>query len=335
MKKLISFIIALCCLISLCSCSNEKIDVEETTIATTETHVSVNVDKDISKIKVAGSAKSEDILKQLGTISVKDVFEDIKNIDLFMSADIDGKVYSLKTVSGLDAEVKCYIYSGEHRTVVIETAKYKVSVNTVDESALFGASDTTIILLSSESKAPFDCSAKYYFDGNTATFENATFFDNGNYTRYSFSVDQYGKEDERTEILVKNYAPKISDNIIKALQTDKSYKYSAVLLKGANEWYCVSDKWFVKAKLGIVFDNNTKAEAYMKNNLLNGKVEDYGSATIVLDNVVLEISKNVLLKDDAFEEFITGDFDSKEFKKITLDSNGIIIKLDSAGIGIT
>lgn len=325
-----------------------------------------------SNVKTVTNEKVKKIEKSLGTLSVNEVFDDISNINLYLKPDFNNKKYTVKTVadtengtknlnyysgstlvytkyegygeegfahytktaSGLNATVKYYIDSGNNRTVGIETPKYSVFANSLNKKDRYGLGDTNITLVSNNIKAPFDGSVSYYYDNGKATFENAVYLENGNYQRYSFYIDEEGKEEEYTDVLVYGKTPKTSDDVIRVLLSDKNYKYAAIQIKGSNKWYNSGDKWYVNAQLAIVMDSQKQAEEYIKKNNLKGTVDDYGSVIVKIDNVTLPINKSAFLEKGKLPEYISGEVEDSYFRKITLDSNGVITKLAPASISI-
>ena len=350
MKKAVSFILALSIIFCFCSCGkNDKVS-----------------------IQTVGNEKSKNIVETLGTMKIDEVFEDIKNIDLYLEPDFDENKYTVKTneddesdtkdinyysgdtlvytkyegygekgfanytktASGLDATVKYYTDSSDNRSVIIETSRYSVFANHLNKEDPCGLADTNITVISENTKAPFECSATYYYDNGKATFENAVYLENGDWQRYIYGVDTDGTESEYTDVLVYGAAPKINDDIIRVLQSDRSYKYAAIEIAGDNKWYNVGDEWFVEAELAIVTDNEKQAKEYIKKNNLNGTVDDYGSIIVKIEDVYLPISKEAILEDGKLPSFIAGEVDDSFFKAITLDSDGVITKLEHADISI-
>lgn len=347
MKKIISLVLVLSIALCLCSCGKAKLSISE-------------------------NDKSKKIVEALDVMTIEEVFADIKNIDLYLKPDFDNKDYAIKisedkksdtkhinyysgntlvytkyegygengfanytkTKSGLDATVKYFVENGDHDAVGIYTEKYKVFANILDKADPYGIADTSIIIVSDKSTAPFECSARYYYTNGAATFESATYVEDGNYQCYRLYFYEDNTEDEYTDILVKGEAPETSDDIIKVLQSDKSYSSAAIQISGSNEWYNDGDNWFVKGKLAIVFDNQKQAEEYNKNNNLKGEVADYGSYVIDIDSVTLPISKDAIVENGYFASFITDDIDDSFFRTIILDDNGLITKLDTASISI-
>lgn len=357
MKKVISFLMVLCIILCFCSCGKNDTGTNE---------------NDKINIKVVENEKSKKIVEALGTMKVSEVLNDIKNIDLYLEPDFSEEKYTVKTdedtengtkdinyysgdnlvytkyegygeegfvnytktASGLEATVKYYTYSDDSRTVCIETPKYSVFANTLNKDDVYGLGDTNIILASENEKTPFECSAVYYYDNGTATFENAAYLEDGNYQRYSYGVDPEGVESEYTDMLVSGTVPKISDDIIKVLQSDRSYKYAAIEIAGSNKWYNSGDKWYVEAELAIVADSKKQAEEYKEKNNLNGTVDDYGSFIVKIDNAVLPIDKDAFLEDGKLPEFISGEIDDSFFRQITLDDSGVITELTPSDISI-
>lgn len=354
MKKTISLFLVLCMAFCFYACGNNE----------------TNTDGKHS-IEIVGNEKSKKIVEALGTMNVDEVLDDIKNIDLYLEPDFDEEKYTVKTdedaesgtkninyfsgdtlvytkyegygeegfanyaktASGLDATVKYYTDSGDNRSVGIETLRYSVFANHLNKEDPCGLADTNIII-SENTNEPFECSAVYYYDNGKITFENAVYLESGNYQRYIYGVDPEGVESEYTDVLVYGVAPKINDDIIKTLQSDKNYKYAAIEIAGDNKWYNVGDEWYVNAQLAIVMDNEKQAEEYIKRNNLNGTVDDYGSVIVKIDGVFLPISKDAILEDGKLPSFIAGDVDDSFFRTITLDSNGVIISLTPAHISI-
>lgn len=370
MKKIISILLVLCVLICLCSCGKTP---SETQGNNQNTTVSNNTQiKALGKIKVVDNEKGKAIMNQLKTISVNEVFEDIKNIDIFLKPDFDNKKYKVKTVenkedstkdinyyldgtlvytkyegygeecfanytktvSGLDATVKYYTYSGDNHTLGIETSKYNLFANVIDKTLPGGFGNATVTLYPEKNEPPFDCSAVYFYDNGTAVFDKVTYLDEGNYVRYTHWIDQDSNEDESIDVLVNAEVPKTSDDIVKVLQEDKSYDYAAIQIRNSNKWYCNSDNWYVKAQLAITFKTQAQAEEYLKKNSLNGKIDDYGSVVVIIDNAVFKINKTAVINGDTLADFITGEIDDSFFKSITLDANGMISKLGPASIAI-
>lgn len=370
MKKYISFLIALCIIFCFCSCAkNEPETDEKSTTQTTGTTVAENKKTDL---KIVENEKGKKIVDALGTMKIGEVLDDIKNIDLYLEPDFSEEKYTVKTeedaengtkdinyysgdtlvytkyegygeggfanytktASGLEATVKYYIYSDDHRTVCIETPKYSVFANTLNKDDVYGLGDTNIILISENDNTLFECSAVYYYDNGTATFENATYLENGNYQRYSYGVDTDGNESEYTDILVNGTAPKINDDIIKVLQSDKSYKSAAIEIAGSTKWYNAADKWYVEGEFAIVADSKKQAEEYKEKNNLNGAVDDYGSFIVKIDKVVLPIDENAFLEDGKLPEFISGEVEDSFFRQITLDDGGTITELAPSDISI-
>lgn len=357
MKKIISAFMVLCIIFCFCSCSKNDAGTDG---------------KDKIDIKVVENEKGRKIVETLGTMKISEVLDDIKNIDLYLEPDFNEEKYTVKTeedtendtkdinyysgstlvytkyegygeegfanyaktISGLDAAVKYYTYSDGNRTVCIETSKYSVFANTLNKEDVYGLGDTNIVLVSENGKAPFECSASYYYDNGTATFENATYLEDGNYQCYKYGVDPEGNESEYTDMLVYGTAPETSDDIIKVLQSDKSYKYAAIEIRGSDKWYNSGDKWYVEATLAITANNEKQAKEYKEKNNLNGTVDDYGSFIVKIDNVILPIDKNAFLEDGKLPEFISGEVDDSFFRKITLDNSGVIKELAPADISI-
>lgn len=350
MKKAVSFILALSIIFCFCSCGkSSKID-----------------------IQTVGNEKSKNIVEALGAMKIDEVLEDIKNIDLYLEPDFNDGKYTVKTeedtesetkninyysgdtlvytkyegygeegfasytkiASELEATVKYYTDSGDNRSVIIETAKYSVFANRLNEEDPCGLADTNITVVSENAKAPFECSATYYYDNGKATFENAVYLENGNWQRYIYGVDTDGTESEYTDVLVYGAAPKINDDIIKVLQSDKSYKYAAIEIAGKDKWYNVGDEWFVNAQLAIVMNSKNQAEEYIKKNNLNGTVDDYGSIIVKIDDVYLPVSEDAILEGGKLPSFIAGEVDDSFFRAITLDDNGVITKLEPSDISI-
>lgn len=350
MKKAISFLMVLCIIFCFCACgSNEK-----------------------STVNIVENEESKKIVEALGTMTIDEVFDDIKDIDLYLKPDFNEEKYTVKTdtdtesdtkdinyysgddlvfskyigygeegfanytktASGLDATVKYYTDSADNRSVGIETSRYSVFANHLNKEDPYGLADTNIILIAENTEAPFECSAVYYYDNGKATFENVTYLESGNYLRYFYGIDPEGVEMEYTDELVYGSAPKTNDDIIKVLQSDRSYKYAAIEIAGDDKWYNVNDEWYVNAQLAIVMDNKKQAEEYIKKNSLNGTVDDYGSVIVKIDGVYLPISKDAILENGKLPSFITGDVDDSFFRTITLDDNGVITKLDPADISI-
>lgn len=347
MKKIISLVLVVSIALCLCSCGKAKLNVSD-------------------------NEKSRKIVEALGVMTIDEVFDDIKKIDLYLEPDFDNKDYAIKidedkendtkdinyysgntlvytkyegygeegfanytkTASGLDATVKYYSDSGDNKSVGIYTDKYTVFANSLDKDDPYGMADTNITIISDKSTDLFECSVCYFYTNGSATFESATYVEDGNYQRYRLYFYEDNTEDEYTDILVKGEAPETSDDIIKVLQSDKSYTSAAIQISGSDEWYNDGDNWFVKAKLAIVFDNQTDAEEYNKKNSLKGEVADYGSYVIDIDDVTLPINKDAIVEDGKLASFITGDVDDSFFRTITLDDNGTITKLDTASISI-
>ena len=325
-----------------------------------------------SNVKTVINEKAAKIEKSLGTVSINEVFDDISSINLYFKPDFGNKQYTVETVedtengtkdinyysgktlvytkyegygeegfahytktaSGLKATVKYYTDSGDNRTVGIETPKYSVFANSLNKKDPYGLGDTNIVLVSDKLKAPFKGSVCYQYDNGKAVFDNASYVENGNYQRYSFYIDEEGKEVEYTDVMVYGKAPKTSDDIIKVLTSDKSYKFAAIEIDGSNKWYCSDDKWYVNTTLAIVMDSKKKAEEYIKKNNLKGTVDDYGSIVVRIDNVTLPINKNALLDNGNLPDYIAGEIDESYFEKISLDSSGVIKKLTPASIAI-
>lgn len=357
----------LCTVLCLCSCGKKETNTEKKDTAKTSVSEAGKSD-----LKTVINEKGKKIVDALGTMGIDEVLDDIKNIDLYLEPDFNEKEYTVKTVedtengtkdvnyysgdnlvytkyegygeegfanytktaSGLDATVKYYTDSGDNRTVCIETPKYSVFANTLNKEDSRGLGDTNIILISENEKSPFECSATYYYDNGTATFENAVYLESGNYQRYSYGVDPEGIESEFTDVLVYGSAPKISDDIIKVLQSDKSYKYAAIEIAGSTKWYNADNKWYVEAEFAIVMDNEKQAEEYIKKNNLKATVDDYGSIIVKIDKVFLPIDPNTFLEKGKLPEFISGETEDSFFRKITLDNSGMITELAPSDISI-
>lgn len=357
MKKIISAFMVLCIIFCLCSCGKNDTDANE---------------KDKIDIKIVENEKGRKIIETLGTMKISEVLDDIKNIDLYLEPDFNEKKYTVKTdddaesgtkdinyysgdelvytkyegygedgfanytktASGLNATVKYYTYSNDNRTVCIETPKYFVFANTLNKEDVYGLGDTNIILVSENEKAPFECSAVYYYDNGTAILENVTYLEDRNYQCYKYGVDTEGNESEYTDVLVSGKTPETSDDIIKVLMSDKSYKYAAIEIAGSSKWYNLDDKWYVEAELAIVADSKKQAEEYMEKNNLSGTVDDYGSFIVKIENAVLPIDKDAFLENGKLPEFISGEVDDSFFRKIALDSSGVITELAPADISI-
>ncbi|MCQ2449872.1 MAG: hypothetical protein MJ132_06770 [Clostridia bacterium] len=354
MKKIISIFLAAFVFMTLVACTAKQ---------------NGTVKEDKNGIKIIQNEKCMDIVQQLKTLSINTVFEDIKNIDFSLNPDFNGKDYTIKekagqehktkeiqyyqneklvytkyegydmtrfssyttTASGLDATVDYFTYDDGARVVNVETPKYRIYVNEVNADLPYGIGYTEIVLLAENSLKPFDCSVSYMYDAGIATFDSATYLENGDYIRYSFFVDQDAKQSDMSEVIVSAETPALSDAVIKVLQNDKSYRYAAILIGNTTQWYN-GEGWYVKTQIAIAFDHRQQAEEYLKKNALNGKIDDYGSAVIVIDDVVFEISKNLIETGGKLKSFVSEELDIAHFEKITLSEDGVIEMLDSADI---
>lgn len=370
MKKIYLHFLLVCVGIGLCSCGKKEDYVEDIVSSTVETATDADVYNDTLEIITNDKVKNiEEVLK---TISVEKVFEDISNIDLYLNPDFDEKKYTVETVedaendvedvnyysgetlvytkyegygedgfanytrtaSGLAAEVRYYTYSDDNRTVCIETDEYKVFANHLDKKDIYGVGDTNIVLFSKNEKNPFESSVEYYYDKGKATFENATYLENKSYQRYSFYIDEEGNEEEYTDVLVYADSPETSEDITNVLLSDDSYTYAAIKIGSGMKWYNADNKWYVETELAIVMEDEEPAKEYIKRNHLNGTVEDYGSIVVKIDDVILSIDENALLEEGKLPAFIIGDIDDSFFEKLTIDSEGVITKMEHAAISI-
>lgn len=344
MKKIIACLMILCIVFCFCACGKKE------TAAETE---KIN-------IKTVENENCKKIAETLGTMKIDEVLADIKNIDLYSEPDISEKDYTVKTAgnnetnyysgnslvctvydsdykqefanytrtaSGLDAKVTYYVDSGDNRSVCVETDKYRIFANTLDKNDICGLGGTDVVIYSENTKAPFESTVNYYYENGTATFGNAVYLENGSYQRYRFGVNQDENETEYTDVLVSGKTPETSDGIIKVLLSDRSYKYAAIQIRCGNKWYTSDDKWYAETELAIVMDNEKQAEEFIRNNNLNGTVENYGSVIVKIDNAVLPIDKNAVLEDGKLPPFITGESDDTFFNKITFDGSGVITEM--------
>lgn len=357
MKRLNLILICMCFIFILCSCGS----VEKKTKK-----------KQSYNIKVVQGSKCEDIVSMLDILSVNEVFEDISDIDFNLSPDFDEQKYRIETVedsenstkdinyysgdtliytryegygeeafanytksnSGLPATVKYFTDSGDNRTVCIETSKYSLYANTVDESLQYGMGDVEIIISAENSIKPFDAAVTYYFDNGVATFKNASYYENGNYIHYSFYIDADSVEDEYSRVLVSGEAPKVSEDVSKLLVEDRRYDYAAILVSNANKWYNAEDNWYVETELCFAFDSEERATEYMKDNSIDGIVDDYGDYVVKVNDVILKISKDFITNEENFEHYVTQEIEDSYYQTILVDENGVVTDLESASISL-
>ena len=349
MKKIISCLLVLCVIFGFCACGKKETDADA---------------NEKLNIKVVENEKAQKIAETLGTMKIDEVLGDIKNIDLYLEPDYSEKdyivktgndnetnyysggelVYSVhesdyeqefanytKTASGLDAKVTYFIDSGDNRSVCVETDKYRIFANNLDTEDVCGLGGTEIAIYSVSAEALFENSVNYYHENGTATFTNAVYLENGNYQRYSFGIDMENVESEYTDVLVKCETPETSDEIINAVQSDKSYDSVKILIDNSDEWYYDGDKWYVKATLGIFTDSREDAEKYIEKNGLKGEIITDGMIAAEIENVVLPVSEAAIIEDGKLPYFITEEHDDYEFRAVTFDDNGMIKEISSDG----
>lgn len=313
-KKFFVLFLALCVVICLCSCGKE---------------VKENDTSDTPDIKVVENETGKKIIESLGTVSLADVFGDIKEIT---SADYTGKpeeevTKNVKTASGLDAEVTYFTDSGENTSVSVKTDKYSVFANSLNKEDTYGISDTNIILFSDKSSAPFECSAVYYYNDGAATFDNATYVENGNYQRYFLYIDQDSQQTDEVKTIVSGETPEISDDIIKVIQSDRSFDSVSAVFENRDQWFFDGSNWYVKTKIEFTLDNVENAENFIENNKLNGKIVAEDGVIVEVENVVFAVNKDSFLEDGRLPSYITDEHDDYIYKTISLDDSGVITKL--------
>lgn len=350
MKKIISCLLVLCIIFGFCACDKKETGADE---------------NEKLNIKIVENEKGKEIAETLGTMKIDEVLEDIKNIDLNLEPDYSKKDYTAKaendnetnyysgdelvytvyesdykqefanyteTASGLDAKVTYFIDSGDNRSVCVETDKYRLFVNNPDTEDVCGLGGTDVVIYSESTEAPFESSVNYYYENSTATFTNAVYLENGNYQRYSFGIDADNVESEYTDVLVKGEAPSVSDEIIKAIQSDKSYDSVKILIDNSDEWYFDGGKWYVKATLGVFTDSREDAEKYIEKNGLKGEINTDGMIAAKIENVVFPVSEAAIIEDGKLPYFIAEEHDDYEFRTITLDGSGMIAEISTDGI---
>ena len=329
MKRLISIFLVMLITLSFSSCMKNETSTDEKG----EQEANIAENEKIA-FKVLENDKVKSIVTNLDVMEVTDVLNDIKDIDLYFEpANLvkseDGAEFEndVKTATGLEAKVKYFVDSGDNRVVVIETNKYKLAANYLNDIDPYGIGDANITIFSQSTKSPFESSVAYYYDNGIATFDNAIYLENGAYQRYSYYVDQDEKPFENIDVLVSGDTPAISKDIIKAVQSNINYDSLSILIDNRDEWFFDGNNWFVKATLGIFMNNKENAEIYNAKNNLNGKVIEDGVIVIEVKDVVLPITLDAVLKDGKLPSFITEEHDNLFYSTITLDSNGMIKEL--------
>lgn len=348
MKKIVSCLMVLCFVFGFCACGKKETGASE---------------KEKVNIKVVENEKGKKIVETLGTMKIDEVLKDIENIDLYLEPDYGEKDYTVKnenketnyysgdklvytvydsdyeqefanyteTASDLNAKVTYYIDSGNNRSVCVETDKYRIFANNLDTEDVCGLGGTEVVIYSESTEAPFESSVNYYYESGTATFTNAVYLENGNYQRYSFGVDMDNVESEYTDVLVNGKAPSVSDEVINAVQSDKSYDSVKILIDNSDEWYFDGGKWYVKATLGIFTGSKEAAEKYIEKNGLKGEIITDGMIAAEIEDVVFPVSEAAIIEDGKLPYFITEEHDDYEFRAIILDDNGMIKEISSDG----
>lgn len=339
MRKIISLIIVAIMLFSLCSCGTGK------------------------KYEVGGDAKVLEHFKN--TMSVEEIFKDIKNVDLYHKMNTEGltsetnknkedstediiykdtngnivyetgngygeKFFKYHTKSASGKEIVCNYFNEGYDSVTVDSDAYHISFNHLNKDKPFGA-ENVYVTARSENDSVLDLFVNYeYYDKWIPTY--AAYTDDEGYHIYS-AYEEDGKFSTDSYVKYVRHAtePEVNTEILK----DEALTISPEFVFGAHKFSYldkVTDRWYLTADFVLSFKTEKERADFMKKyNIKESETQGNEEEGVTLRTGVITVPVAKDCKN--FTEIVKIlEVDDNSYYSVAVNSNGEISEISSGGL---
>ncbi len=340
MKKIISLLITAVMLFSLAACGSDE------------------------KYEVGGDEK---ILGRFSeTMSVEEIFKDIKNVDLTMKMDTNGltketteneedsttdiiykdadgnivyesgegygeKFFKYHTKSASGNDIVCNYYNEGYDSVTVDSDYYHISFSNLNKDKPFGA-ESVYVCAKSQDIPVLDSQICYeYFDKWIPTY--ALYCDDEGYHIFSSWEEEKGKfeTDSYVKYLRHSEEPEVNTEILK----DSALTIKPEFVFGNHKFSYLdtpANKWYLTADFVLSFETEKQREKFMKKYNIE-KTEEQGNenegVTLRTGEMTVPIAKDC----GNFTEIVKIlEIDDNSYYTVSVNDNGEISEITRGGM---